>query len=971
MSESASTTNELNTNENKEIPANDSKSEAFAEGTSSERESSEPLKVNDATLLGEVSPAALSLALKLGFGKGRLDKRWPAKVMTYSQLITGLSKHVEGPKDGAAYMQGTAIGNERKVPAIDALYVMGLDIDSGIHPKQATAKLQEHGLTAIVHTTHSHLKRDTFLVESAFNQWCKRVRIESEATLENVKRYLSEERKWESWIIDTVEIGDVGQMVEGKGWWLSHDPMPKFRVVFPLNEPFVIAKQHCSQLEAIKLWKAKLVGLAKVLGLPIDEACLDPSRLFYMPRHDKGRPFEVWITGGDALDFDAIPEGKLPGRGNQSAGGDDSVWSRAGDDLAATNGNTFVVNGFSLKRWAREVAADFDIASLFRECAPDKIREDQSADKLTVKCPFDSGHGNPEDEEDTGTYVQSAAPHLGVGSFLFSCSHNSCKGRDRLSFVAEAVTQNWFTVDDLKDSKYRLSGGQDQSEDDFDGGRTFGKVDEVVAAMNKVAAAVQIGGDTVYLVCQDNGEETNFKKKSAAADWFANWRYVYTDDNNKEHNEPAFNVWLKSDNRRQYNKIVFRPDGVRNPKHYNTWTGFGVEPKEGVWTLTKRHLFEVWCSCDPELFEYTLAWFAQTFQQPEVKPGVALFVVGPKGTGKSIMKRSLYRIYDTHMTTLSAAGALTSEFNDHMEGKLFVIGEEVVWPGNRAAIGPLKAAITETKVRVNKKFIPAYELDNFARFILFSNEDRAIPAEGNDERRFFALKAGSEHIQDATYFAALVNEMDHGGAEAMLHDLLHFDFRRVELRNPPKTEALAAQIEANLEGPAKWWLSVLTDGAFVDDEGNLSVETDKWEEGKVQVPRPVVFDAYNAAVRTFGMVQADSASIGKFLQKVCPAVTTKKNNTDRWYVFPPLAECREAFEKVAGVRFGQAAQSARSDESKATRKFRVVPPGAPGPIQALALARIEEAGEEMCNHALDREIALVIASMDAFWQTAF
>jgi hypothetical protein len=430
-------------------------------------------------------------------------------------------------------------------------------------------------------------------------------------------------------------------------------------------------------------------------------------------------------------------------------------------------------------------------------------------------------------------------------------------------------------------------------------------------------------------------------------------------------------VWLKSDNRRQYNKIVFRPDGVRNPKHYNTWTGFSVEPKEGVWTLTKRHLFEVWCGCDPELFEYTLAWFAQTFQQPEVKPGVALFVVGRKGTGKSIMKRSLYRIYDTHMTTLSAAGALTSEFNDHMEGKLFVIGEEVVWPGNRAAIGPLKAAITETKVRVNKKFIPAYELDNFARFILFSNEDRAIPAEGNDERRFFALKAGSEHIQDATYFAALVNEMDHGGSEAMLHDLLHFDFRRVELRNPPKTEALAAQIEANLEGPAKWWLSVLTDGAFIDDEGNLSVETDKWEEGKVQVPRPVVFDAYNAAVRTFGMVQADSASIGKFLQKVCPAVTTKKNNTDRWYVFPPLAECRKAFEKVAGVRLGQAAQSARSDENKATRKFRVVPPGAPGPIQALALARIEEAGEEMCNRALDREIALVIASMDAFWQTVF
>lgn len=892
MSSSEFNENVLNACENQEILANDAAREC---------ESSEPVKVNDATFIGEVSPVAMALELKLGFVKSELDKRCPAQTMTYGQLITGLSKHAVGPKEGRGFLQGTAIDNQRKVTAIDVLYGIGLDIDSGIRPATAIDKILALGLTAIIYTTHSHMKGDTFLLESSFNDWCKRVRIDKEVTLENVKRYLSEARKWESWIIDTVEIGEVAQVAKGKGYWLYHDPMPKFRIVFPLNEPFAIAKQNCSQLEAINLWKRKLQGLAKVLGLPIDEACLDPSRLFFMPRHGKDKPFNVWVTGGDALDFDAIPEAAIRGRENQdSASGD--VWSRAADDLAAKDGNAFVVNGFSLKRWAREVAADFDIASLFRECAPDKIRVDQSADKLTVDCPFDSGHGNAGDEEDPGTYVQSAG--VDSSTFIFHCRHNSCQGRDRLEFVAEAVTQNWFTTDDLKDSKYRLSGGQDQSEDDFDGGRTFGTVNEVVATMNKVAAAVQIGGDTVYLVCQDNGEETNFKKKSAAADWFANWRYVYTDDNNKEHNEPAFNVWLKSDKRRQYNKIVFRPDGTRNPKHYNTWTGFGVEPREGVWTLTKRHLFEVWCGCDPDSFEYTLAWFAQTFQQPEVKPGVALFVVGPKGTGKSIMKRSLYKIYDSHMTTLSAAGALTSEFNDHMEGKLFVIGEEVVWPGNRAAIGPLKAAITETKVRVNKKFIPAYELDNFARFILFSNEDRAIPAEGNDERRFFALKAGSEHIQDATYFAALVSEMDHGGAEAMLHDLLHFDFRRVELRNPPKTEALAAQIEANLEGPAKWWLSVLTDGAFIDDAGNLSVETDKWESETIKIPRERVFEAYNAAVRTFGMVQADSRSIGKFLTKVCPDVTTKKSGADRWYVFPPLAECREAFEKEAGVRFG-------------------------------------------------------------------
>jgi hypothetical protein len=906
-----------------------------------ESEAFEPYEVNNAKILGDIPDHVLNLKFSLGYGKNRQDKRWPPKAMTYKDFIVGLSNHNVGEKDGKAFIQGTAIGNERKVPAIDALYIMGLDVDSGIWPQQVIDKLTKLGLSAVIYTTHSHMKTDTFLVESSFNQWCKRERIDADVTEENVRRYLIEARYWEKWVADSVEVGEVAQTSEGKGYWLTHDAMPKFRIVFPLNEPFVIAKQAMSQLDAINLWKSKLIGLSKVLELPIDQSCLDPSRLFYLPRHSQGAQFGVWVTGGVALDFSGIPEGKARGRDQNHA---TDVFARAADDLAAKDGKSLVVKGVSLKRWARECADDFDIVRLFNEVAKNKVRAEQSESKMTVECPFDYTHSNAGDTNDAGCFVQSPAPEVGFASFSFQCSHNACKARDRLEMIAEAVNQDWFSVDDLRSTDYRLGlvDGTKKPTESIEGGVTFYKREDAIVALNEVAAVVQIGSNTSYLVCQEKGEELNFKTKQAASDWFANWRCVYEDEKGKAKEVPAFDVWMKSTERRQYNKVVFRPEGTpKNPRVYNTWTGLAVEPKEGGWRRLQRHLFEVWCDCDPDLFEWTLAWFAQLFQQPEVKLGTAMVVYSPrKGTGKSIVARPLRRILDIHASTLSASDALTAKFNGFMERSLLVIGEEIIWGGKRDAIGPLKAAITESTVMLEKKYQDPVELDNFSRFLLFSNEERAIPAEGDDERRFFVLRAGEQHIQDTDYFGALAAEIDNGGTEAMLFDLMGFDFNRVDLRNPPKTAGLAEQTEANLSADMRWWYSVLMDGCFADEFGNPCDDTTNWESREVLVSRKTVFDSFNAAVKTYGMNSATSATIGRFLSRVVPTLKTRQHKGgQRDYVFPALPECRKAFEQASGVRF------ACQDEEAATVAGMVNDP-------------FYQAGHEL---EIDADIAMIVA----------
>jgi hypothetical protein len=395
----------------------------------------EPFKFNDAEFIGGNLPqAVMDLEFKLGFGRSRDDKRWPAKPITFTQLVSLMSTHAIGKKDGNSFLQGAAIGNERKASAISALYIVGLDVDCGIGIDPVIQKIQHElnggkGLASIIYTTHSHMTTTTDLRQTSFNQFCKKHRLDDGLTRANVVRFLVEDRKWNQEIANTVEINEEPEQ-DSKGvfYALTHAPIPKFRIIFPLVEPFVIAKQKMSQADAINLWKGRLLGLAKILDLPIDESCLDPSRLFYMPRHTKGRPYRIVVTSGPALDFDAVPN--VQPRSREKL--DDDVFARAAQELGASTGGALVVGDLNLRSWAAQMASTFDPVKLFREVCPDRIRYDNNTEKVEIECPFDYMHSNAGDPEDRACWVQSARADYSERGFGWGCQHNSCKNRDRL-----------------------------------------------------------------------------------------------------------------------------------------------------------------------------------------------------------------------------------------------------------------------------------------------------------------------------------------------------------------------------------------------------------------------------------------------------------------------------------------------------------------------------------------------------------
>src|SRR5262249_35173960 len=82
--------------------------------------------------------------------------------------------------------------------------------------------------------------------------------------------------------------------------------------------------------------------------------------------------------------------------------------------------------------------------------------------------------------------------------------------------------------------------------------------------------------------------------------------------------------WLAHPQRREYDRVVYDPEGTRsNPEErvFNLWTGFVRAPQPSHWHLMARHIFEVVCKRDREVWRYFIRWLAHAAQHPGTAPG--------------------------------------------------------------------------------------------------------------------------------------------------------------------------------------------------------------------------------------------------------------------------------------------------------------------------------------------------------------
>lgn len=355
--------------------------------------------------------------------------------------------------------------------------------------------------------------------------------------------------------------------------------------------------------------------------------------------------------------------------------------------------------------------------------------------------------------------------------------------------------------------------------------------------LNKTYAGVVMGGD--FRVAKEGFDQhhkkhtLSFLKITALYNLLANMKATVNMGDKGYEYRPLAKLWMEWDGRRTYEDIVFDPSCNCGQKVYNLFRGFPIKPEKGDWSKIRQHMLEVLCNGNQEHFTYLMCWMARMVQDPGgSRPGVAVVLKGGKGVGKGIFVNYFGEIFGEAFLPISDSESFTGRFNMHLSKSLLVFLDEAVWGGDKKAEGKMKQLITERRVLFEPKGIDTMALDNHINVIIASNEDWVIPATG-DERRFFVLNPNDKYCGNHAYFRDIDREKKNGGVAAMMHDLLQWDFRQCELRNAPKTEGLAEQVQESLPSVHEFWLAVLSRGYLLSDEQGepkrtkLAISTDE------------------------------------------------------------------------------------------------------------------------------------------------
>jgi len=352
--------------------------------------------------------------------------------------------------------------------------------------------------------------------------------------------------------------------------------------------------------------------------------------------------------------------------------------------------------------------------------------------------------------------------------------------------------------------------------------------------------------------------------------------------------------WLEHPNRRQYAGVSFLPNGpdILPGNIKNLWLGFAVKPKEGNCDLILKHILEVLANSDESHANYILNYLAWTVQNPDKQAEVVLIFKGSEGTGKGLLGRLIIDFFGSAAMHISSSRHLVGNFNAHLDGTVALFSDEAFWAGDKAARGAFFALITEPYITVERKGVDPKQVNNRLHIIMATNEDWVVPA-GHDSRRYAIFEVNDKYKQKAEYFTPIYEQIEQGGREAFLFELLHRDIGDFHPRQIIKTNAFRDQVIHSMGPLDAFWLQLI-------EEGHLPVHAG-------EVPKNVMYthsvghiDGVLDQMRRSDhrLKHTTDRQMAQFLrQKGC---TPWRGYQRRGWRMPPLAQARADWEKNYG-----------------------------------------------------------------------
>jgi len=357
---------------------------------------------------------------------------------------------------------------------------------------------------------------------------------------------------------------------------------------------------------------------------------------------------------------------------------------------------------------------------------------------------------------------------------------------------------------------------------------------------------------------------------------------------------PLGDWWLNNQKRRQFKRVVFVPN-EEVPGAYNLWRGFSCEARPGKWNLLEDHIRENICLGKDRLYNYLLGWMARMIQRPGEPGHTAVVMRGEQGTGKSFLAKQIGSLLGRHYMQVGHSSQLVGNFNAHLRDCVFLFADEAFYAGDKKHEGVLKMIVTEDTMAVEAKGVDIEIATNCLHLMMASNHDWVVPAHSRSERRFFVLDVSEARARDGDYFAAIQKQMDNGGREGLLYDLLAADISQFDVRNVPGTKALQDQQAQSYSTEEDWWYSKLCSGQLLNDDPH-SVP---WPQ--VVLKSTLINDYLEYTKRNSFRNPMNDVYLGRFLSKVAGAKTGNTSVAEgrrKVWDFGSLDVCRQNWVKV-------------------------------------------------------------------------
>ena len=311
-------------------------------------------------------------------------------------------------------------------------------------------------------------------------------------------------------------------------------------------------------------------------------------------------------------------------------------------------------------------------------------------------------------------------------------------------------------------------------------------------------------------------------------------------------------AWLSDPDRLEYHDYVIEDPRTYDGRGYNVFRGHPIQPTMGDASLFQKYILEILCGGDAALAHWVTTYIADGVQRPWTpRPGTALALRGPQGSGKSFLGYAISKVLgDDMVLVLTDSDRMTHNFNRRMFAKTFLLGEESFFVGSRKQANILKNLVTAQQWTYEGKYLNSFEGKNVHRIIATTNESQAVHIDF-DDRRWTVVQVNracpfkSTSMEAQAWWAPYYDLVENRPGDVLRY-LLEYPVDRDLIRIPHHTQA-KAEDKATSEPLVALLNEIAHSGVCPDDlrgDGRIATATlarEVWARGGSRQTVPQAF----------------------------------------------------------------------------------------------------------------------------------